>query len=337
MNDFYFYEALNEIDSDLIAKANIKAMPQRKSDRKKGKWILSAVAAVFVLLICVGTADKLYTAEKPTDTKQNAPYETAADNEAVTDRKIKLFSKSVVSDEFDSYGDDGLRYVDLILNGVIYHQIDIDDYSFYGLKTEFSKKDFGEYIGEVQELTSDNAYDNKMFDVSSHEPSLNKAEAYYYAPVGCKAVVIAENGDSCALFIADDFDGDFSGNYHESRFELFGITSASDIECITCEIFKGEYDNTNTAIIETVKISAADDIKTVYDILVSDEKSGDQSISVSGNYSISMTFALKDGLTVGHDNYKVCYYPYTSGGYVANKGVLTFEQSESLKEIFNLD
>lgn len=64
--------------------------------------------------------------------------------------------------------------------------------------------------------------------------------------------------------------------------------------------------------------------------LLRDEKAG-------GNYSISMTFALKDGLTVGHDNYKVCYYPYTSGGYVENKGVLTFEQSESLKEIFNLD
>lgn len=63
MNDFYFYEALNEIDSDLIAKANIKAMPQGKSDKKKSKWILSAVAAVFVLLICVGTADKLYTAD----------------------------------------------------------------------------------------------------------------------------------------------------------------------------------------------------------------------------------------------------------------------------------
>lgn len=345
MNDLFLYEAINEIDDNLITAANVRVMPTSKNNKR----IWASVAAVLIVTISVltiknGTFDFPVTPNRTTTSKnevtekENNFYDnTSKEREVSNTKKIKLFKKTLSSPDLDDYGEDGLQYVDLIIDGIIYHQIDTDSYNKYGLKTELSENDFGEYIGIVQELNSENSYDDGLFKVSSHENSLDKAKAYYYATTNCKAAVIVEKAENLSIFIADDFTDDTTENYYKELFELFGIQNSSDIKSISCEIWEGNYDETDTAIIKHSVISTPQDIENVYNILMSNGIVENQEISITKNYNISMRFNLENGLTVGNDNYNFTYMPYNSTGYIDNKGVITAEQNEILKQIFNLE
>lgn len=344
MNDLFLYEAINEIDDNLITAANVRVIPKKKN---KGIW--ASVAAVLIVTLSVltiknGTFD-FFNTKNPTITGENEVTKqqnnlidnTSKESNFSNIKRIKLFEKTLSSPDLDDYGEDGLQYVDLIIDGIIYHQIDTDSYNKYGLKTELSENDFGEYIGIVQELTEENNYNNSLFKVSSHEKNLDKAKAYYYVPTNCKAAVIVEKGESCSIFIADDFTDDTIENYYEKLFELFGIKNSSDIKSISCETWEGNYDETNTAIIQHSTITAPQEIESIYNILMSNEIAENQEFSNAKNYSISMTFNLKNGLTVGNDNYNFTYMPYNSTGYIDNKGVIPSTQNEILKQIFNVE
>lgn len=345
MNDLFLYEAINEIDDNLITAANVRVIPKKK--RNKGIWASAAavlIVTLSVLTIENGTFDFSNTKNttitgKNEVTKQqnNLVDNTSKESNFSNTKRIKLFEKTLSSPDLDDYGEDGLQYVDLIIDGIIYHQIDTDSYNKYGLKTELSENDFGEYIGIVQELTEENNYNNSLFKVSSHENSLDKAKAYYYVPTNCKAAVIVEKAENCSIFIADDFTDDTTENYYEKLFELFGIKNSSDIKSISCEIWKGNYDETNTAILEHSTITVPQEIESIYNILISNKKAESQEISITKIYNISMRFNLENGLTVGNDNYNFTYMPYNSTGYIDIKGVITAEQNEILKQIFNLE
>lgn len=344
MNDLFLYEAINEIDDNLIAAANIRVIPSKKSNKR----IWASVAAVLVVALSVltikNTTSDFPNVQNPTVTDRNEVTEnhnnlintTSKESNFSNAKRIKLFKKTLSSTDLDDYGEDGLQYVDLIIDGVIYHQIDTDSYNKYGLKTELSENDFGEYIGIVQELTEENNYNNGLFKVSSHENSLDKAKAYYYVPTNCKAAVIVEKAENLSIFIADDFTDDTTENYYEKLFELFGIKNSSDIKSISCEIWEGKFDETNTAVIKHSTITEPKEIESVYTVLMSNEIAENQEISITKNYSISMTFNLKNGLIVGNDNYNCTYMPYNSTGLINNKGVITSTQNELLKQIFDL-
>lgn len=343
MNDLFLYEAINEIDDNLITAANVRVMPSPK----RNKRIWASVAAVLIVTISVLTiknsisdfsSTNRTTASKNevTEEQNNFFDDTSKESDFSNTKKIKLFEKTLSSPGLDDYGSDGLQYVDLIIDGIIYHQVDISLYNKYELGTELSENDFGEYIGTVQELTAENNYNNSFFKVSSHEKNLKDSKAYYYAPTNCKATVIVEGADNCSIFIADDFTDDAAENHYEKLFELFGIQNSSDIKSISCETWEGNYDETNTAIIKHSVISTPQEIENIYNILISNEKAKNQEISITKNYSISMRFNLENGLTVGNDNYNFTYMPYNSTGYIDNKGVITAEQNEVLKQIFNL-
>ncbi len=344
MNDLFLYEAINEIDDNLITAANVRVMPTSKNN----KQIWASVAAVLIVTISVLTIKNSFSdfpvtpnrtttnKNEVTENQNNLIDDTSKESNFSNAKKIKMFKKSSSSPDLDDYGEDGLACVDLIIDGVIYHQIDISLYNKYKLKTELSENDFGEYIGTVQELNSENNYDDSLFKVSSHENNLKESKAYYYAPTNCKGAVIVEGADNCSIFIADDFTDNVTENHYEKLFELFDIQNSSDIKSISCEIWEGYYDETNTAIIKHSVISTPQEIENIYNILISNEKAESREISITKSYSISMRFNLENGLTVGNDNYNFTYMPYNSTGYIDNKGVITAEQNEVLKQIFNL-
>lgn len=70
---------------------------------------------------------------------------------------------------------------------------------------------------------------------------------------------------------------------------------------------------------------------------MSNEIAENQVISITKNYNISMRFNLENGLTVGNDNYNFTYMPYNSTGYIDIKGVITSNQNDMLKQIFNVE
>lgn len=335
MNEFFLYEAINEIDDKLITAANIKTVPHKR----KNKLLWTSVAAVMVIAISAvaikNSGFKIPDVRELTTVGKGGMSENQ--NSFLNTKEIKMFKNTSSSPDLDDYGEDGLPYVDLIIDGIIYHQIDISNYNSYGLKTKLSESDFGDCIGTVKELTAENGYNNSLFKVSSHENSLNNAQAYYYAPTKCKATVIVESGQNCAVFLADDFTDDNGENYYKKMFELYNVKNASDIKSISYEIWKGDYDSTNTAIITRSAVNTPKEIESVYEILVSDEKSENQEIINKKSYNIAISLNLINGLIIGNSDYKINYVPYNSTGYIHNKGVITTEQNEILKQIFNVE
>lgn len=344
MNEFFLYEAINDIDEDLIVKANIKSL---KSSKIKTRFI-GLAAAVFVVMISISafynfrfnddihegivTKDNTSACENTTSSQNKENSSIYYDEKAK--REVKLFIKSDQSADKDDYGDDGIQDVDLIIEGVIYHQI--DDLDFYSLKSVLKESDFGSYIGTVQELTESNNYNYNLFNVSSHETSLNGAKVYFYSPLSCKAVVIALNNDHCSYFMADNFTDDMSSNFFAEMFSLYGVKNDKDIKKITCQIWDGEYGSDNSAVITEKTITSNESIKEIYRILISDNLSDNQEIIIKDSYSISMSFHLANGLIIGNHRCNFTYMPYNSTGFIEGKGVITSPENEKLKAIFDL-
>lgn len=296
--------------------------------------------------ICGRLTSNKTPVQSSTTEQLSLPYQTTTnDNESLSDNEnqyksvkpIKVFNKTPLSYEIDNYGEDALKTVDLIVNGIIYRQIETEQYDSYNLKFELIDKDFGKFIGDIYELTEENNYDDKQFTVSSHEPNLKGGKAYYYAPVNCQALIIAIKDEYCSIFIADSFTEDIGSNYFEKVFEIFGIKKVENIMSVTCEIWKGEYDSTNTAITQELTITSRSKIQEIYNILLSKELAEKQKISITKPYSISISFNLTNGLITGEGGFSIWYMPYNSTGAIEPKGIIPSEQNEKLKKVFDIE
>ena len=330
MNSFDLYSAVNGIDKDLIEEAGAVC------SRKKKNYAWQAVAAAFAVLIAISA---FYHFQKTPETKPN-PLNSSTFENTVKENTVKIvpfnysFSEATKG-EYDDYGEDGLPYVTVTIDNLIgYHQVSPSDYELFGFPKELSEKDFGEYIGEIVEITDENKELEKTLPLTTREPTLHKAKVYYYAPVNCKAVIIATNGKNCSLFVANGH-GYKTDSYIQKMFEIFGTSDPSEITKISYSIWDNTFDENNNAIHKTGEITSGDDIKKIYDVFTStDTRESDEKFKVP--YSITFYIHLSNGLVM-FDEWGITYYPYKSTGDIQYRGVITPKQNETLKSLFDLE
>ncbi len=325
MNEFYLYEAINEIDDELIIQAD-----KKKNHNKI--WRYAAVfAVIFSLAVSAFAVNNLTEKTTPTasDESTKAPI-TSGENVPEKTDSLKGFPKA----DYDDYGEDGLEEPDVIVENVIYRHI--SKKAGVSLENEKIPSDaLGDYVGEIAELTEENGYDSSLFKVSSHSPKLVGAKVYYYLPTENEAVLAVVSDSATQLFTAVGFTSGNSDNYFKKMFELYGVKSASDIKSIECDIWKGDYDSENTAVIEKTSITSKENIEIIFDVLLNGEQSENQDISVNDPYSVTMELCLSNGLIVG-ENGSISYMPYNSTGHISCKGIITAEENEKLKAVFSI-
>lgn len=242
--------------------------------------------------------------------------------------KIHPFSSTLI----DSIHDE---YIELTINNNIYHQISAKDLNDYRLGNTIAINKLGEYIGKVEGMKNKNHNNlNSNFIVSS-EPTLNGAEAYY-APTDSEALVFVIKDERCSAFILSDFDNSEENSYYLQLFKSFGVTSYEDIKRISYEKWNGEYDTNNTAILVTGEISSGDDIKKIFEILVSNDKKNLSDSKLTRPHTVMLTLYLTNNLIIGKGDDSIKYYPFNGNGMIEIKGELSEEQNAILMELFDI-
>ncbi len=317
MNEINLFEAINEIDDDLILNSN------KKHNSITLKWI--SVAAVFVLIIVVAVS--LNKADDPENPSLDIP----------------ITEFSLVQNETGSNSTFSYFYTELcILDEMYYTQIPKSEYEKYGLKDTLSKDDFGEYLGEVTFMNRDNSMCYDTFDSSyavSDNVLLQNAKIYSYNPKNCKAMVVVKNDNGCSIYrlkfviFEDDTKKD---SFFKSLFELYNLKSTSAIEKISYGYFGGENENNEIIIKSGGEITNRADIEKIYSVLLTEDVSAKDNSKHLVNRYITIRIHLKNGLIIGEDD-NLQYHPGENQGYILQKGLLNEEQNDILKALFLIE
>lgn len=253
---------------------------------------------------------------------------------------------NATSDPYDdAYGADELPIVSIIVSGRNYYQINNSDHPAHNVSSVITDSDFGEYIGNITELFE---YDDPAkYAVSSKEPSLSGADAYYYAPADSNAVIIVKKEKQCSIFVFNDMSASSENvSSFSDTFRVYGAGSAEDIESIFVSITVP-----NGSVMETASQSTITDrnkIKDITDVLYQ-LKPEARTDALSGSpewlnnawdayranpdaftrEDITLDITFKNGAVLKG----ISYQPYLGNGYVSGMQELTNEQNCLLKEL----
>ncbi|MDE5770886.1 MAG: hypothetical protein K2I06_04525 [Ruminococcus sp.] len=237
---------------------------------------------------------------------------------------------------------DGIYNIEIIIDGIHYSQLGIDEYDGYVIESSVSESDFGEYIGNVVEVNSDNS----DYPVYSKEPELSDAEVYYYAPADNRTVILVKKIEQCSIFKADaqqliSSDGEYLS--FSETFGYYGAETSADISSISYTI--SITDNGLNVITSQGVISDYDTINSIVTILnnLSPETNTSSTPqwyidawnvyksdpSAYNAESIIIEISLKNG-TVIKD---ITYQPFLADGYISGMQALTSEQNTMLRSL----
>ena len=251
---------------------------------------------------------------------------------------------ATIDPNVDSYDpdNDGIYNIEIIIDGIHYSQIGIDEYDGYIIESSVSESDFGEYIGKVVEV---NSY-NSDYPVYSKEPKLSGAEVYYYAPAGNRTLILVKKSGQCSIFSADtrqliSADGEYLS--FAETFGYYGAETSADISGISYTISVSE--NGLNVITSQGVISDYETINSIVNLLNSLSPETDTSStpqwyidawnvyksnpSAYNAESIMLEISLENG-TVIKD---ITYQPFLADGYVSGMQALTSEQNTMLRSL----
>lgn len=252
--------------------------------------------------------------------------------------------QSTIDPDADAYDpdNDSIYNIEIIIDGVHYSQLGIDEYDGYVIESSVSESDFGEYIGNVVEVNSDNS----DYPVYSKEPKLSDAEVYYYAPANNRTVILVKKAEQCSIFKADakqliSSDGEYLS--FAETFGYYGVETSADISSISYTI--SVPNNGLNVITSQGVISDCDTINSIVIILNSLSPETNTSStpqwyidawnvyksnpSAYNAESIMIEINLKNG-TVIND---ITYQPFLADGYISGMQALTSEQNTMLRSL----
>ncbi len=311
---------------------------------KQKKVICFSALAVMCCIISVAAVIKNGQYQLPTasTTAKTTPATTAAQQQPLQNTiAVSLFEKTEKNPEADSFSQEELHHVDVVLNGdLTFRQLLPDEYSKYGFELTLTQSDFGEYLGKIVE-TSKN---DPNIKIGSQEPSLKNSEVYYHSAKG-KTALIAKNNQHCSIFVLTGISKSLAETY-----SIYGIESENDIAYLTYYIY-GLVDDDYSQI-ETAKITDRNKIKSFYGITksltpyeVSDgisatpdwlNEAWDEYKKNPEKYNredITVNIHLNNGMILEN----ISYQPYLATGFVENMEPLTPEQNTALRSILTPD
>jgi hypothetical protein rflaF_04352 len=255
---------------------------------------------------------------------------------------------ATVDPSSDAYGQDELPFVKIIVSGNTYTQLDESEYGTYNVDNSVTDSDFGEYIGNIVELSE--YEDPSKYSVSSQEPNLAGADVYYYAPANSRSVIIVKKREQCSIFTMNGMaaNSDTGESIFAQTFRFYGAESSDDVQNISFTVSTlndGTFEITSEGI-----ITDRDMIRAVTDILfqLTPEQTSSDPLSVTPQWlndawnvyrtnpdacireDIMFSITFQNG-TVLQD---ITYQPYLGNGYVSDMKELTSEQNQKLRELF---
>ena len=276
---------------------------------------------------------------------QSTEYQPRKQNSDIT--SVKSFYKpfsATIDPNADSFSEDELHHIDIRTSFGFYRQLTLDEYTSNDISSTVSTMDFGEFIGNVIEVSD---YDYHGNAAESQEPTLVGAEVYYYAPKGNnKAFIIVKHNNQCSIFISDDID---TSEGYQAGLSFFNVQSAEDIESI--EYQKYVPDNNGEMIIsEQNVITDNNKVSAIYDLMCQlkpedysnlpeyaatpqwyidawENYRSNPNAPAREDYAIIIT--LKDGTVLQ----EISYQPYLGNGSVNDMQELTPEQNSELKAL----
>lgn len=258
---------------------------------------------------------------------------------------INLFKPSAADPGSDSFGEDELAHVNIVLNGsIVYKQIPFEDYPKYGFSTEPYRADFGQYLGSVTETHRGK---RKNIFLGADDPVLAGSEVYYYKPAGCRAAVIVQKGIYCSIFVFEDYADQNLIHSIAETYMLFGADAYEKISYLSYTVT-----DKNNKQSGPYKVSSKEKLKTFYDITASlvpyeitDPKAPTpgwlndaydeyrNSPPSSNRETITVEVHFKNGLVMKN----ISYLPYLTSGYVEGMNPLTPEQNSALRASLSRD
>ncbi|MDE5619249.1 MAG: hypothetical protein K2O29_08555 [Ruminococcus sp.] len=252
--------------------------------------------------------------------------------------------QATIDPNVDSYDpdNDGICNIEIIIDGIHYSQLGIDEDDSYIIESSVYESDFGEYIGNVVEVNSDNS----DYPVYSKEPDLSGAEVYYYAPAGNRTVILVKKSEQCSIFKAEaepliSSDGEYLS--FAETFGYYGAETSADISGISYTISVPE--NGISVITEQGVISDDETIDSIVNLLNSLSPETDISStpqwyidawnvyksnpSAYNAESIMIEIILENG-TVIKD---ITHQPFLADGYISGMQALTYEQNKMLRSL----
>lgn len=258
---------------------------------------------------------------------------------------VHLFQASKQNSNVDSFAEEELSHIDIVLNGIItYRQLPLEEYSEYGLNKRLTKSDFGAFIGTVVET----AQDDSSVKVGAQEPTLKGSSVYYYAPSN-KSALIVQKGECCSIFVFDQRVDDKSYSFKEV-YSLYGAYSADDIAYLNYTVQGME--GTQYRVIEKGNVTNRNKINSFYKIttaLVPFETNDpiaatpDWLVKACAEFRAHPEDVKREDITVNiHFKngmiFKYFFYqPYLSTGYVETMELLTPEQNNELRAAITAD
>lgn len=317
-----------------------------RQKKRKRKTLMSAGISAFCLCLVALVGIGIFNSNDRPIASPDESYEQVSENESGTQEEkiqLTLFEASAVDPESDSYGDDELQHVDVILNSNrLYAQIDESEYTKYGIKTALDKSDFGAEIGTITEIASysdalETEYSEILSTPCSQEPQLAGCDVYYYAPADCEAVIIVKGNDHCSVFMFCGFLED--GHNLAEEMAIFGINSTEDLKKITYKV-----ENATGKTLSSGTVDDSENASKVFEILsslkaykVDDPRVGTpdwlndayDEYDFSNGIWVKMSLENKTGFAVEWE-----YMPYLGTGYVINHYFLSESENEILQYIF---
>ena len=339
MKNHMIYAAVSGIDENYIADAEkipeIKAEFRRERKRKSAAVI--GICACFIVIVGMLVITKLF------DPQINTPGTVRPSSPA--DQSTYTLTPFTAKNDpnVDAYGEEELHEVRVTVSGVTYHQLTAEDYESYRIPDAITEESFGEYIGNVVESFPQ---EETQAPVTSPEPALTNAALYYYAPVNCKAVVIAEKNRQCSVFVVSEW-----GQYQTFRdaCAFYGAeASSAGIESISYTVQTAQGNEFRVTAQGTLTdAEAINGICAVLLHLTPEDPPADERFPTPEWYSDAWQ-AFKDdpGNRVQEDitleirfcnstvMQNILYQPFIGNGYVDGMKELTPEQNNALRSCF---
>lgn len=259
---------------------------------------------------------------------------------------IRLFKASGQNPDFDSFAEDELQHIDVVLNGsMVYRQLPAEQYAEYGFGDRLEKSDFGEYIGTVTE-TSD--YDISV-KIGSQEPALKGSSVYYYGSSNKSALIVQKN-EYCSIFVFDQYANQKKTPSLKETYILYGAYSADDIAYLSYTIQGmdgNQYVETERGIVRDrnkiegfYKITSAlvpyetnDPIAMTPDWLVKAQENYNEHPDNFKREDFNINIYFNNGTVLKNISYK----PYIASGCVDQMEQLTPEQNKELRAALTAD
>ena len=339
MNDHVLYAAISGIDERYLADtenlSEIKAAFRR--DRKRKRAAVIGLCACFVLIAGIIGITKSFRSQPYTP----GPVTPGPPADQTVYTLTPFTAKR--DPNVDAYGEDEIPEVRVTVSGVTYRQLTTEDYAKYRIPAAVTEDSFGEYIGKIVESFPQQEPTAPVF---SPEPALADAALWYYAPVNCKAVVIAEKDGQCSVFAVSEW-----GRYQTFRdaCAFYGVSASADgIESISYTVQTLEGNDFRVTASET--ITDAEEINDVCAVLLQltpEDPPEDERFPTPQWYSdawqaykddpgsrvredITLEIRFRNGCFIQN----VLYQPFIGNGYIDGMKELTPEQNDTLRGYF---